>query len=323
MKKIFFEPITHSNQFIEINKNILEKIGYKPVKFSLKSIISNLKNRTPLVLNWVEDQPYRKDIGKLKAFLITVKFLVLIGLSPIFSSKRVWIKHNFKPHNSVGSLFYYNIICFFLKFFQFEKVYLESYLGGSSIIHPLYLADEKLSSKVSVVQNTSKNKAKKVLFFGAVKKYKGLHTLLEEWPPEIELIIRGKCVDLSYASELMEIIIRRKLNATWVNGFVSDSELENLLECTDFIILPHEDESMISSGTFYHAISYGCNVLTKQSRFALAKSERHNFVNVVDFAELNPLYLQEIYIDRSRVIESSLANYSRANLQSCWAKILD
>ncbi|WP_338456133.1 hypothetical protein [uncultured Alteromonas sp.] len=325
MKKIFFEPIKHSNHFIEINKRALKNIGYEPIQLSLKSIVSNLGKRTPIVLNWVEDQPYRKDIGKLKAFLITVKFLVLICISPLFSSKRVWIKHNFKPHNSAGNLLYYNIICAFLNFFKFEKVYLESYLGGESIIHPLYLTDEELSIKVNDVDSylNTKSKSKKALFFGAVKKYKGLHTLLEDWPPEIELTIRGKCGDLEYASDLMQIIKRRKLNATWINGFVTDSELKSLLECSDFVILPHEDESMISSGTFYHAISYGCNILTKRSQFSLAKSELHSFVNVVDFSKLTPLYLQDIYIDRSRVVVGALANYSRTNLQSCWAKIID
>src|SRR5690606_3913275 len=111
------------------------------------------------------------------------------------------------------------------------------------------------------------------LFFGTIKPYKQVEELLEYWPAGRTLNILGYCADQHYSSYLNGIILRRKLAVNWQNEYVDEQELNYALAHTRYVIMPHEDDSMISSGTFYHAASYGTNFLCFPSKFAVNKAQ--------------------------------------------------
>ncbi|MBZ2163144.1 hypothetical protein [Alteromonas stellipolaris] len=322
MKEIIFEPITHQNEFVEINKKVLTDLGYTPKKLTAKNLLLSRKEKPPVVMGWVEDQPYRRDVGSIKSFLLTCRYAVLIILSAFFASKKIWIKHNFKPHNANGKLLYFRFLSFLLKLTKFEKIYLESYMENGRLSHPLYLSDDIINKTISEPAAALKQKDKVVLFFGSIKRYKGVDSLLRSWPKELNLLLKGHCSDEQYSEELLSVIEQRELNVKWDNKYLSDDELISSLIEADFIILPHEDDAMISSGTFYHAISYGCNVLASESKFAIAKKDKHTFVNLVDFSKISQAYLSSIFVPKKQVLSYALADYSRKALSEKWCEIL-
>ena len=322
MKKIFFEPFSHQNDFVDINKIALSELGFNPTKLSLLNIISTLGSRAPLIMSWVEDQPYRSTATRFRAFLITLKFSLLIVLSPIFSSNRIWIRHNFKPHNAKGNLFYYKLLCNLFKLFKFKEVFLEQYMGSNFIPHPLYIDDVAAESRKYITPNTKPTHFN-ILFFGAIKKYKPIDQLLRIWPKELAIEIKGRCTDKDYEQEISKIIRERKLNARWDNKFLSNNELDSALSDADFVILPHEDNSMISSGTFYHALSFGCNIIANHSQFAVDKAQCHDFVSISNFSELNHNLLSQIFRPKKIVLNDALEHYSRTKLKLRWAALLN
>ena len=115
----------------------------------------------------------------------------------------------------------------------------------------------------------------------------------------------------------------RNINITIEDRFLEESELESLLISASHIFLPHEANTMISSGSFYHAISYGCNILATKSEFSESKYFLHNFVLISDLSSLSLAALKESLIQRNEVIHESLKYYSRFRLKKVWDSILN
>ena len=60
------------------------------------------------------------------------------------------------------------------------------------------------------------------------------------------------------------------------------SELDKYIRKTKFAVFPHQDNSMIVSGAFYHAITHGANIVCLPSRFASAMTRKHRFVTILE-----------------------------------------
>lgn len=98
-------PATLGKGLIERNQNALQDAVFRICRvtqlLSLDALSNRHKNIT--VLNWVEDEKYRRSNSFFKAYILFFGFLSLILLSKIMSNKVVWIKHNLKPHNAHGN----------------------------------------------------------------------------------------------------------------------------------------------------------------------------------------------------------------------------
>jgi len=233
----------------------------------------------------------------------------------------IWVRHNFKPHNAKGSRKRYNFILFLYKTLGITEVSLEDYYSTPSLTHPLYISNQEIQKKIDEPSN---DKLKyDVIFFGTIKRYKNLHNLLQDWPASIEIKIAGRCADTEYKAELLEIIKYRKLNVIWEEKFLSDEELNELLEQSRFVLLPHADETMISSGTFYHAISYGCNILVTESKFGLQKSSEHGFVHIYRPEKLSKRRLDSIFVTKQDVYAEALKHFGQESVVASWKKIFD
>ena len=317
MKKAFFVPYSHMNEYVEINKRALIDAGFEPIELNVKSALHSVFSRTPIVINWLEDRPYGSNFSARVSFTTTIKCFLILIFSLFFCSKKVWVKHNFKPHNKRGSLVYFRFLKMAIVCCGFKKLTLEEYAGGG-LLHPLYLSDEKLEK-----QTFSKLHGQfTFLFFGAVKRYKGLHKILEMWPPSTPLQIIGKCSDTRYKKELLKIIDRQGLSTSWVDEYVSDEVLNRAISSASFVVMSHLDNTMISSGSFYHAISYGCNILATKSEFALHKQKQHEFVHVVQSNHIDIKTIEQRFVSKEKVQELALESYSRAKLSSVWSTIL-
>tara|TARA_R110001583_G_scaffold107231_1_gene255789 strand:- start:1827 stop:2792 length:966 start_codon:yes stop_codon:yes gene_type:complete len=319
--KVFFFPIRHQNKIIKINKEIIESLGHEV--FALKYVYE-IKHFFDfdkiIILNWIEDQPYITSYSILKSWLYFLFYLVTIICCKLTSRKIIWIKHNYKPHTNKPNSYRHSVTCYLMTLLNIKETTLENYLGDHYIPHPLYLSDEELNFLAS----NSETKAEvMVVFFGHVKRYKGLHEALKVWPKDVPLSICGKVESGTYKQELLNIIMSRNINITIEDRFLEESELESLLISASHIFLPHEANTMISSGSFYHAISYGCNILATKSEFSESKYFLHNFVLISDLSSLSLAALKESLIQRNEVIHESLKYYSRFRLKKVWDSILN
>lgn len=100
------------------------------------------------------------------------------------------------------------------------------------------------------------------LFFGQIKKVKGLDLLLEAFPkqPGVKLIIAGKPWRDDF-SEYQAIIERRQLYKQ-VNSmirYIDDGEKDLLYSATDFVVLPYKE--IYQSGVLLMSMSYGRPVI--------------------------------------------------------------
>ena len=129
------------------------------------------RNDTVVILNWAEDLLYGLTTsGATKQFFKTV---LLILISSMLASRVIWVRHNYKPHNSRGSFKRYNFICFLFRILGVSPILLERYYSTPSLIHPLYKTDEVIRNDLRLVDAVDLKY--EVVFFGAIKPYKNLH----------------------------------------------------------------------------------------------------------------------------------------------------
>lgn len=320
--KLYLYPSRSQNAFLALNKQALGELGYavKPVNKAFVRDLLRMKKDATVVLHWVEDRVYGRTYRTV--FQYFFKMIALIIFSAIFARKVVWVRHNFQPHNGSKTNYRYQFLCWLYKLMSIKPVSLEEYYSTPSLLHPLYKSDAELQSQIYAPEILDSQKSHLVVFFGAVKKYKNLHQILNTWPQHIPLKIAGRCSDKEYETFLLDKIAQLGLHVVWDNVFLSDEALSDVLKNTKFVLLPHADNTMISSGSFYHAIGEGCNVLTNTSRFGLAKSQKHEFVTIYDPAGLSEAYLTSIHQDRTKVMHDALASYGNKPVLNAWRTVL-
>lgn len=280
------------------------------------------RKENTVVLNWVEDQMYRSGINKFHAVLLFAWFVGITLLAKLMSSNIVWLRHNYRPHNVTKTMFMHTLMCKWLMFISTKQACLESYYGELTLPHPLYLTDEQINLHICESALPA-HLPRKFAFVGAIKAYKGIHKVLSSWPTNQPMLIAGACDDIAYAQRLEAIIEERGLEVECRYGYLSDHALEGILKSYDFIVLAHEDNRMISSGTFYHAITFGCNLLCLPSKFTLAKAAEHDFVHVLTPSEFTPDNIERLpLIPRKQVMQEALLHYSREKIRNAWRALL-
>lgn len=316
MSTVFFIPHSHLNDYVDINKEAISDAGYSIEKINLKTILRALFTKSAIVVNWLEDRPYASNLSSLGSFIATIKCLLLLILGAIMCSNKVWVSHNFKPHNSKKRFVYFKIITKSMSLLGYEKLSLEEYAGGG-LFHPLYLKDDEVAR-----QQPKKQSRFSYLIFGAVKKYKGLDKILEIWPSYRPLKIVGKCSDPEYKRELLEIVKKRNISVTWIDEYVDTSELNKHISEAHFVVMSHLDDTMISSGTFYHAVTYGCNIVAMPSKFSRHKQIQHKFVHLIDKNRFDVDAIERGYVQANDVKNIALSYHSRGKLTETWKSVL-
>jgi glycosyltransferase involved in cell wall biosynthesis len=259
ISEIFVYPRNKGGNFY-INRTIqiLGRAGYHAQMYpkSLRELLTIARSSQPvMLLNWFEDR-VGYDHGRIFAF---VKTLILLAIIVVKFKKIIWVRHNLKPHG-IYSSWQYKIICQLLSLVATATVTHRPVEGFKSqyVPHPLYEVD---------ITKSKEQREIKFLFFGTIKQYKNIHGLLEYWPCDTKLKIAGYCAEPAYEAMLHNIIQSRNLSVEWENRFLEYDELNDLIGNTQYVILPHHDNSMIVSGVFYHAISLGANVLVRDGGF--------------------------------------------------------
>jgi len=319
VKQVFMYPHRSQNDFLDLNKKALNKLGYnvQPTDVNFVRYLATKPKQGIVILNWVEDRVYGRSYKRVVQYFF--KMIALVIFSKLFAKHVVWIKHNYRPHNSSGSIKRFKFICGLYSLLKIKPVSLEKYFSSPSLVHPLYKPDTELQKDLEIGDQKYTND---ILFFGGIKPYKNLDLVLLNWPVSLSLTIAGKCSDPVYTQKLNSIIRERELSITWDNRFLSDSELNELLQSSRFVLLPHSDGTMISSGSFYHAIGEGCNILINESEFGRVKSEQHAFVHLTDVKSLSTEKLESIFMPKRKVLKEVIACYGEDKVIDAWKIIL-
>ncbi len=258
MFKLFYFPSDPGrNEYIKNSVNIWKGLSTDvlPINQSLGWVFG--KNKIA-ILNWLEDVP----ASSKHPLLSFIKCTSLLLYCVCFFKKIIYVKHNISPHQiySKHGEILSKILSNLLSFFATVTVTHRPVQGVKSIFihHPMYIAPEVIESVRSI----------DYLWVGKILPYKGLHQLLNVWDKNLGLTIAGDCEIPEYASQLESIIHKRELNVVWTRNMVSNEELSYLLSSSKFVLVSHIDKSAIVSGMFYHAASYGCNVVMLPSDFS-------------------------------------------------------
>jgi glycosyltransferase involved in cell wall biosynthesis len=153
-----------------------------------------------------------------------------------------------------------------------------------------------------------KHRGLKVLFFGAVKPYKGVDTLLRAFAriqdkQGAELLIVGNCVggENSIRSLIAQLDIEESVK--FENRFFDDAEIPSMIASADLIVFPYR--SIDASGAFLTAIGYGKAFLAtdlptfrefvKERNFALVKHDSvEDLSNKLQEIISNPVELEKL-----------------------------
>lgn len=302
---------SEENLYLTQSKIAWESIGYvvKNMPTTPVKLLGRLRNDI-VVLNWFEDRLGHSD-HQIIAFM---KSVILLALVRIRYRKIIWVRHNIKPHNKY-SAFLYEMLLRILDVATDFTVTHRPVKGIKSEVmpHPLYPFRTELFLDYDV-------RDIEYLYFGAVKKYKGLDKLLSGWPAEKPLYMAGKCSDGELGTRLRDIIKDRGLNVTWEDRFLSYDELCSLIGRSKYVLIPHADNSMIVSGAFYHAVSGGANVLITNNAFYRDYVAVFPYVGNID--SVKDSRFGQRYVSPKIVAQEASKNWGVDVVSSEWERIL-
>jgi glycosyltransferase involved in cell wall biosynthesis len=104
-----------------------------------------------------------------------------------------------------------------------------------------------------------------VLFFGYVRRYKGLDTLLEAWPRVREhrpatLVVAGEFYEDEAPYRALAERVGGEAAVRWMNRYIPDEQVEALFKAADLVVLPYR--SGTQSGVTHVAYAMEVPVLT-------------------------------------------------------------
>ncbi len=123
--------------------------------------------------------------------------------------------------------------------------------GNQKGAFPMEISKFDAREKLQIGQNK-----KVLLFFGTLRKYKGVEELIEAFKSiddeNLFLLIAGKCRDESYRKELMGMADDRTLIT---DSFVPIDEVQVYMAAADIVVLPFKE--ILTSGSLLLAMTFG------------------------------------------------------------------
>lgn len=270
MTKVAYSPYNNkTNSFIEITEECIRRSGAKVFELRFRTI--HKAHADIADLNWfesgIDSRSYIKALTK--SFIYTSK-LVWLRINHV---KIIFTFHNKQPHGVYQKKICKSFIRRYLKLSDavvilsdettdalkeydlrdFSKVFKISHPNYQSLCGAYYQALQKHDGPM------------KIVFFGAIKKYKNIELLIEMASDceksglDIEFSIYGKPQSKEYADELRSLVKSRNVNLNL--EFVKDEDLYRIITDSDISIAPYDIESSLNSGSIMLAASLGRNMI--------------------------------------------------------------
>lgn len=299
------------NIYLELNKRIWRSMGYAVSPFpGILGLLKLVATRQDIaILNWFEDRLSGKK-NQLFSFLTSV---IVLFLMRIIFRQIIWVRHNLKPHDQHSAPLYHLLIRLLTYFSDSIVTHRPvSSINSTYIPHPLYPFNSEYLSNMRDIP---------FLYFGAIKPYKGLEDLIAVWPKSLPLMMVGFCKNMQLEQLIKDRIVENDLDITWTNVFLDYDNLCQLISRTQYVVLPHTDDAMIVSGSFYHAASLGANVLVRDGQFYRDYLKRFPFVTSFQMSLL-PSTLQTLEpYQPDDIITEANSELSDSVIASNWEKI--
>lgn len=167
-----------------------------------------------------------------------------------------------------------------------------------------FIYDNKQSSEVCRAELGLDSNAQYALFFGQIKKTKGLSVLLNSWAsvvsvfPEAKLLIVGRCWQNDcgvYKSLIVENNIAD--NVIWIEKYIDDYDVPMYFRSSDVVVLPYS--RIYSSGVVLRSMGYATPVVV---------SDQSAFTEIIEDGKDGVVFKTDDYADLSDKLISILSD---------------
>jgi beta-1,4-mannosyltransferase len=281
MKRIaFVSPFTNTtNRYIDLQKQILSDCGFDVRPLSIKSVLTGRSRgimlaQNLMVFHWLETRPFKwKGAHPTISLKGLLEFCFYVLLMVVARAKVVYFVHDHAVHDTTGwkKRFSKNLIDLINSMADLRVVHDPSFCDVYQALylpHPLYW--DTWSTTAPQAPPQPKVTTRKFMFgmLGAVRPYKAIHRILQEWPKHASLTIQGRAT-AQYEADIRTIIQSRQLTnvVDFQPRFLSDDEFTSALNSIDTMILGHAEKSMLVSGAFFEAIGRVPKIYARSTPF--------------------------------------------------------
>ncbi|MBC8046661.1 MAG: glycosyltransferase family 4 protein [Fimbriimonadaceae bacterium] len=232
--------------------------------------------------DWIEYFYFRRWVW-LTYLSIPIFFLQIWFIKRIFRIKIIFTLHNISPHDTRNKKLHGHVHKQFIQYVNIIRVFYHA--SVNNVVNNFQIAEKKIivaphphyidyyPNTISRLDarkflNISENK-KVFLFFGNLRKYKGIDELLylfnKQNDNNVVLVIAGKLYDTTY---LKIRDYQNNSNIIIHNRYIKTEEVQYYFNACDVVILPFK--KIESSGTVILAMSFSKPVITS-SEFAVTE----------------------------------------------------
>lgn len=180
-----------------------------------------------------------------------------IGLFRLFKKKIIWILHNKHPHNGdnwrtrFGMRLMARLSTIIVTHSKDGIQYLENVLKvnkGYYIPHPVYSTEIVPCKELEwdyIIWGTINSRKRILEFLEFIRERPYYKTK--------KILLCGRCPDLTYNNKIEKIVGN---NVTYLNRFVSDDELRELISKCKSILFTYLNDSVLSSGALIYSLNF-------------------------------------------------------------------
>lgn len=291
MKILFYPEPSKINAYYKILRQYCEQndISYTGTRsLSLFRVLRESSGCKLIHINWTA----RVE----KNYLSIIKFCMIVLILRLLSKKIIWTIHNYYPHedqNYKKSDFFKHLLKLIV-----HKIYTHSssltelvkkQLGEDSIVetifHPTFETVHPLHTTMTLKDISKDNANKiKILFFGYIRKYKGLQNIIKYFAHDsanhhLKLVVTGSIEFYWENSQEKEQLIGALEREKYIETnlyFIEDENVAAHILTSDLLIIPYDRYD--TSGVAMLAITFGKTAIIKESLFTKAFDDRQPFI---------------------------------------------
>jgi len=246
--------------------------GYRRLLPITRAVMDCQKKPDILHLHWL--RPYARDSNLASAFLYRAKMLLDLSLVRLLGPRLVWTIHNLKPHESKWPRLDHWLRRVLLRLT--DKAIVHSHGAQVEVCREYGCSSNKLAviphghyrdfygppidrSRARELLGLPQDK-RAILFFGMIRPYKGVESLLETWGAlhgDAMLLIAGRPADESMRDEIVKL--GTQPNVRLMLRRIEDEEIPVLFSAADIAVFPFAD--VLTSGSVALAMSYDLPVI--------------------------------------------------------------
>lgn len=302
-----------------LNASGQAEVVNKACKSTLLSLLKPTNQGDVFIFNWFESIPDAKHW-----LLHTVVAIVLVLWLKIRRKTIVWMLHNKESHAVKHRYLKAFMGCFIARMATF--IVTHSKEGVELVKHKYSFAGEKAyflhhptKDRINPDLETIK-KEYDLLIWGNISRYKGviefLQFLKHHPMSDVKICIAGRCTSRDIQNEIEELLPE---NVTFRAEALPYSQLGTWIAKSDFVLVPYNPESVLSSGILMDSLSFGAKIIGPAVGSFKDYAEEP-LLNVYTFHSFEDI---PRIIDENKKKSISLSNYHRFLQENSWPHFVE